>query len=172
MAISKMIIKYLVASGYKYEVMEHKTTYTAWDTAQTTQKHEQKKKIRTEEIAKALVIKTDKNYAVALLPASKNLDKKKLLKAINLDLKKKKEKPVKSLNFAKETWMKKNIPGKVGATPPFRGILKLDIYIDSLLARQKNIYAGAGEYEYSIKMHVKQYLKIEQPVKGFFSMKK
>ncbi len=171
MAISKKIIKYLDAAGYKYEVIEHKTTYTAWDTAQTAQKHQLKKKIKTEEIAKALVMKTDKNYVLALLSASKKLDKKKLLKVININLKKQQEKMAKSLNFAKEVWMKKNMPGKVGATPPFREIVKLDIYMDNLLARQKNIYAGSGEYEYSIKLSAKQYLKIEQPVKGVFSVK-
>lgn len=171
MAISKKIIKYLDGSGYKYEVIEHKTTYTAWDTARTTQKHQLKKKIKTEEIAKTLILKVDNNYVLALIPANKKLDKKKFLKIYNTDQKKQKLKTAKKVDLAKEVWMKKNMPGKVGATPPFRDILKLNIYIDNLLARQKNIYAGSGEYEYSIKVPVKQYLGIEQPIKGVFSAK-
>lgn len=167
MPISKKILDYLKKKKYKFEIIEHKTTYTAWDTARTTQKQE--KKIKPEEIVKTLVVKADKDYFLALVPAPKRLDKKKLLKAVNADRKKKKLAAIKSVNLAKEAWMKKNIPGKVGATSPFRELLKLDLYVDNVLAKQKNLYVGSGEYEYSIKLTTKQYLKNEEPVKGGFS---
>lgn len=170
MAISKKILDYLKKKKYKFEIIEHKTTYTAFDTAQTTQKKE--KKVKPEEVVKALVVKVDKDYLLALVPANKRLDKKKLLKIANTLKKKNKEKPYKFLDLAKEAWMKKNIPGKVGATPAFREFLKLDIFIDNALAKQKNLYVGSGEYEYSIKLTAKQYLKNEMPVKGSFSTKK
>jgi len=170
MAISKKIIDYLKKKKYKFEIVEHKTTYTAYDTARTTQK--QGKKVKSEEIIKALVVKADKDHFLALVPAVKRLDKKKLLKTINALKKKNKEKSLKSLDLAKEAWMKKNIPGKVGATPPFKELLKIDIYIDAVLAKQKNLYVGSGEYEYSIKLAAKQYLKNEMPMKGNFGTKK
>lgn len=170
MPISKKIPDYLKKKKYKFEIIEHKTTYTAWDTAKTTQKQE--KKIKPEEIVKTLVAKAGKDYILALVPANKKLDKKKLLKIVNACQKKKKIPAVKSVDLAKEAWMKKNIPGKVGATPPFRELLKLDIYIDNVLAKQKNLYVGSGEYEYSIKIPAKQYLKNETPVKGSFGSKK
>ena len=168
--VSKKITDYLKKKKYKFEIIEHKTTYTAFDTAQTTKKQE--KKTKPEEIVKALVVKADSLYFLALVPASKKLDKKKLQKTINISRKKLKEKPVKKVDLAKEAWMKKNIPGRVGATPPFKELLKLDIYIDNILAKQKNIYVGSGEYEYSIELATKQYLKIEEPAKGNFSAKK
>jgi len=187
MPVSKKILDYLKKKKYKFEIIEHKTTYTAFDTARTTQKQE--KKVKPEEIAKALVVKADKDYFLALVPANKRLDKKKLLKIINALKKKNEEKVhpvksreagapvaqfnrVKSLDLAKEAWMKKNIPGKVGATPAFREFLKLDIFIDNVLAKQKNLYVGSGEYEYSIKIAARQYLKKEEPVKGSFSAKR
>jgi prolyl-tRNA editing enzyme YbaK/EbsC (Cys-tRNA(Pro) deacylase) len=170
MAVSKKIIKYLENKKYKFEIIEHKTTYTAFDTARTTQKQE--KKAKPEEIAKALVIRVDRDYFLALVSADKRLDKKKLLKLVNSGRKKSKEKSYKSLDFAKEAWMKKNILGKVGAVPAFKQLLGLDIYIDATLAKQKNIYISSGEYEYSIKVPVKQYLKNEEPVKGSFGSKK
>lgn len=165
MAISKKIIKHLDDNKYKYEIVEHKTTYTAWDTAQT-------EKIKPQEVAKALVMKADSGYALALLPANRNLDKQKLLKAINAARKKTGGKNYKKIDFAKEAWMKKNLPGKVGATPPFAKILKMDIFIDSLLAKNKKIYLGSGEYTNSIRVNMGQYLKKENPVKGIFSKKK
>ncbi len=170
MAISKKIIGYLKEKKYKFEIIGHKTTYTAFDTARTTQKQE--KKVKPEEIAKSLVVKADKDYFLALVPASKRLDKKKLLKIINSVRKKNKEKPYKSLNLAKEAWMKKNIPGKVGATPAFKELAGLEIYLDAVIARQKNLYVGSGEYDFSIKVPTKQYIKNEAPVKGSFGMKK
>jgi prolyl-tRNA editing enzyme YbaK/EbsC (Cys-tRNA(Pro) deacylase) len=170
MAIPKKLLNFLEKSKYKYELIEHKTTYTAYDTARTTQKQE--KKVKPEEIAKALVIKIDRDYALALVPANKRLDKKKILKIINAARKKNKEKFCKSIDLAKEAWMKKNIPGKVGATSPFQELLKISIYIDAILTRQKNIYVGSGEYEYSIKLSGNQYMKLEKPHKGIFSSKK
>lgn len=194
MAISKKIIKYLDDNKYKYEIVEHKTTYTAWDTAQT-------EKIKPQEVAKALVMKADSDYVLALLPANRNLDKQKLLKVISAGRKKLKLKNLpphqnstkntlkktsaakikkssfgvgvyKKIDFAKEAWMKKNLPGKVGATPPFAKILKMDIFIDSLLAKNKKIYLGSGEYTNSIRVNTGQYLKTESPIKGVFSVKK
>ncbi len=180
MAISKKIIKYLENNKYKYEIVEHKTTYTAWDTAQT-------EKIKPQEVAKALVMKADGDYVLALVPANRNLDKQKLLKVIN-SARKKTIHPVeyrgavsrqggifhraRKIDFAKEAWMKKSLPGKVGATPPFAKILKIDIFIDSLLAKNKKIYLGSGEYTNSVRVSTGQYLKIEDPVKGSFSKKK
>ncbi len=165
MAISKKIINYLEKEGYKYEIIEHKTTYTAWDVSQT-------EKIKPQEVVKVLVMKLDKDYILGLLSANRNLDKKKFLKVVNLDRKKQGEKNSKKIDFAKEVWMKKNIAGKVGAVSPFGKLLGLKVYVDSLLTKNKTLYLGSGEYTNSIKVSTKQYLRIEQPAKGVFSVKK
>jgi prolyl-tRNA editing enzyme YbaK/EbsC (Cys-tRNA(Pro) deacylase) len=165
MAISKKIASYLDAKKYKYQVIEHKKTFTAWDTAQT-------EKVKPQEVVKALVMKADKNYFLALITSNKNLDKQKLLKVVNAGRKKNKEKAYKKIDFAKEVWMKKNLPGKVGATPPFSEIIKIDVFMDNLLAKNKKIYVGSGEYTESILVNTSQYLKIEKSMKGNFSKKK
>jgi Ala-tRNA(Pro) deacylase len=164
MAIAKKIIKYLDDNKYKYEIIEHKTTFTAWDTSQT-------EKIRPQEVAKSLVIKADNDYVLALLPANRNLDKQKLLKLINAGRKKAKLKNYKKIDFAKEAWMKKNLPGKVGAVSPF-SFLQLPIYTDNLLTKNKKIYLGSGEYVFSVRVNASQYLKLENPAKGAFSKSK
>lgn len=165
MAISSKITKYLEDKKYKYTTVEHKTVFTAWDKAQT-------EKVRPQQVVKSLVIKTDNQHVLAVLPSNRNLDKQKLLKTINADRKKKGEKPYKKIDLAKEAWMKKNLAGKVGATPPFLGFIKMPLYIDSLLAKNKKIYVGSGEYTSSILVSTGQYMKIEKPVKGNFSVKK
>ena len=85
MAISKKIINYLDKNKYRYEIIEHRTAYTAWDISQT-------EKVKPREVAKALVMKIDKNYALAVISADRNLDKKKFLKLFNAQRKKAGEK--------------------------------------------------------------------------------
>lgn len=165
MAIPAKIIKYLDEKKYKYKIIEHKTVFTAWDKAQT-------EKAKPQEVSKSLVVKTDNDYALALVPSNKKLDKAKLLKVINSQRKKEKLKNYKKLDLAKEVWMKKTLPGKVGATPPFAGLLKIPVYIDGILAKNKKIYVGSGEYTNSFLINTGQYMKIEKPMKGSFSMKK
>ena len=165
MAISKKITNYLDKNKYRYEIIEHRTAYTAWDISQT-------EKVKPREVAKTLVIKIDRGYSVAVIPADRNLDKKKFLKLFNAQRKKAGEKCAKKVNFAKEAWMRKNILGKVGAVPPFRELLKMDIFIDSLLLKNKKIYLGSGEYDTSIKVSSSQYFKKEDLIAGNFSQKK
>lgn len=163
--ISAKITNYLDKNGYKYEIIEHKTTFTAWDTAQT-------EKAKPEAVCKTLILKADSDWTVAVLPSNRNLDKAKFLKLFNVGKKKKGEKTAKKIEFAKEAWMKKNIIGKLGAVPPLKGLLKKDIFIDKLVLKNKKIYVGSGEYEFSIYIPVSQYVKKETPIGGNFSIKK
>ncbi len=165
MAIAKKITSYLEKNHYKFQSVDHKKTYTAWDVAQTG-------KIKPEEVVKALAVKVDKEYVIALVPANRKLDKKKFLKFLKTLWKKEGKKGPQKVDFAKEAWMKKNLPGKVGAIPPFPGLLKLEVYADNLLAKKKTLYLGSGEYQISLKLSVKEYFQIEKINKGSFSQKR
>jgi len=75
--LSKTIQKFLDTNKIKYEVIEHKTVYTAFDKAATLH-------AKPAIIGKTVVVCFDKkHYMLGLIPANKNLDKKKLLKIIN-----------------------------------------------------------------------------------------
>lgn len=163
--MDKKTEKYLKDSKYSYKIVPHKVTYTAWDTAQT-------EKVKPQEVAKALVMKVDADYILTLVPSNRNLDKQKLLKVVNAERKKNSQKGYKKIDLAKEVWMKKSLPGKVGATPPFRKLVNADIYVDSLVLKNKKIYVGSGDYSESLLINTSQYLKVEKPVKGSFSKKK
>ena len=127
MAILKGLQNLLEKSGVKHEVIDHKTVYTALDSAETQH-------IKPQEVVKTLVMKiSSKKHVLALIPANKNLDKKKLLKEVNVWLKKEGEKTVKAVEFAKEAWMKKNVKGKIGATVPFGSLEKMTTFTDKNL---------------------------------------
>lgn len=160
--ISKKLIDYLDKNKYKYEIIKHRTTFTAWDTAQT-------EKIKPQEVAKTLVMKVDNDWVLAMLPSGRNLDKKSLLKMV----KKNSEKTVKKFDFADEKWLKKNMKlGKLGAISPFKNLLKKELYLDKLMAKEKRVYVSSGEYDASLKLLMSQLVKIERPILGNFSVKK
>lgn len=165
MPISKKVLKYLEDKKYRFSIINHKTTFTAWDTAQT-------EKVNPKSVAKALIMKADSSYIAAVLPSNRNLDKQKLLKTLNAKRKKDKLGAYKKVDFAKEAWMKKNLIGKVGATPPFGGLLKLDIFADNLLFKNKKIYVGTGEYTASFLINTGEYIKKEAVARGSFSKAK
>lgn len=163
MAILKSFQNLLEKNNIKYEIIDHKTVYTAFDNAETQH-------LKPQEVVKTLVMKIDaKKYVLALIPANKNLDKKKFLKEINKWLKKEEEKVVKSVEFAKEAWMKKNVKGKIGATVPIGSLSKMATFIDRSLLKNKNLIINTGDYKKSVKLTTKKFLGLEEMIAGSFS---
>lgn len=168
MAILKSLITLLDQSKVKYEIIDHKTVYTALDKAGTLH-------LDPKCVVKTAVLKLDtKDYAIALIPANKNLDKAKVKKIVNSWRKRHGQKAVKKVDFVKEAWMKKNIKGKLGATPPFGALLKMPTFIDSILLKQPKLIINTGEYNQSIKLTKSAFEKVlgKEIVKGSFSKKK
>ena len=136
MSIPSKIINFLDKNKAKYEIIKHRTVYTAFDKAATL-------RVTPKIIGKTLVVKLDKNPALILIPASKNLDKQKLKKIAK----------IKSIDFIKEAWMKKNLKGiKIGAVPPFGNLWKLQTFVDRGLTQNPKIIINGGEYTFSIKI--------------------
>lgn len=166
--LPKTIQKFLDTNKIKYEVIEHKTVYTAFDKAATL-------RAKPNEVGKTVVVSLDgKNYALGLIPANKNLDKKKVLAVFNKLRAKNKEKNYKKIDFATEKWLKANIKGaSLGATPPFAALYKLPIFIDNSLLRPAKIIVNGGAYELSIKLAPASLIKLNSGstlIRGGFSM--
>jgi len=156
MAIPKKILNYLEKNKVKFETVKHKTVYTAYDLAQTL-------KEKIDKVAKTLVIKTDKGYALLVLPASRLVDFKKLKKVIK----------AKRVEIAKEATMKTFFKIKPGTVTPFATLhKKVPLYIDKALLKTKEILVSAGSYTDSLRLKVKDLINLEKPTKGDFSKKK
>jgi len=164
MATPQKIIKFLENSKTKYELLKHKTVYTAYDKAATL-------KVPEKIVGKTLVVKLDpagkssvshgasRGMALVLIPANKNLDKQKLrkiAKAKSVDASTSSVSTLSScrrVDFVKENWMKKNLKGvKIGAIPPFGVLWKLPTFIDRGLLQNPKIIINSGDYNYSIKI--------------------
>lgn len=154
MAISKALEKLLKQNKIKYEVAEHRKVFTAFDAAATQD-------LDTKEVAKAVLLKGKKNLYLAVLPASNNCDFKSLGKLAE-----------DKLSMAKEKDINTKLKTKIGLIPPFGSLFKLPIFIDKKLLKNKKINLPAGSYTESVIMSVKDYLKLENPIQGNFSIKK
>ena len=165
---SKPLQNFLDKNKIKYEVVEHKIVYTAHDKAATLH-------VKPEIVGKTMVMVFDKkHYMIGLIPANKNLDKKKVLAAFNAQHKKAGERGYKKIDFAKENWMKKTFIGiDVGATPPFSLMYNLPFFIDNSLIKQTKIIVNGGKYNLSLKISPANLLKLNpQAIKGDFSQAK
>ena len=136
MPIAKKVINFLDRASVKYEPIKHRTVYTAYDKAATL-------KIHPKIIGKTLVLSLDKQLAVVLLPANKNLDKNKLKKAAR----------AKKVDFISERIIKNKIKGvKLGAVPPFGNLWKLLTFVDNSLLKAPKIIVNAGDCSWSVRI--------------------
>lgn len=154
MAIAKNLEKLLKQNKIKYEVVEHKKVFTAFDSAET--QHE-----KLSEVAKAVLLKGKKNLYLAVLPAGNNCDFKALSKLAE-----------DKLSMAKEKDINTQLKTKIGLIPPFGSLFKLPIFLDKKLLKNKKINLPAGSYTESVIMNMKDYQKLENPIAGNFAVKK
>jgi len=161
MPVPKQIINYLDKRGAKYAIVTHRKVYTAYDAAQTLKK-------KLDEIAKNLLVKTNKGFVLVLLPASKRVDLKKLKKLMNA-----KGMGIKKVEIPKEGVMVRIFKVKPGALPAFGSLHDLEVYMDKGLQKVKKAVFPTGSFTDSVEMALKEFEKLEKPIVGAFSeMKK
>jgi len=150
MSIPKKVINFLEKGKVKYELLEQKTVYTAYDKAATL-------KVKPNIVAKTLIMKADKELLIALVPGNRNLDKNKFQKTVNREQRtKNKEQKVgskKQIEFASEKTAKLKFKGvQVGSIPPFGTLWKLPVLVEASLMKNPKIIVNSGSYEWSIKI--------------------
>ncbi len=145
MPISKTLKDYLKKNNIDYEEIVHKTVYTAYDAAQTLKKN-------LNEIAKNLLVKTDKTYVLVVIPADKKLHLEKLKKALN----------AKSISIPKEQILIKVLKIKPGALSSFGKLHKLETVVDKTMVATKKAVLSAGSFTDSVFMKVKDFIQLEE----------
>jgi Ala-tRNA(Pro) deacylase len=136
----------LDSNNIKYEVMNHEPTFTS----------EQSARARGTEMkqgAKALVMKTDDAYIMAVLSAAKKVDSAKLREVANTT----------NLHFVDKDKVFELTGCKVGAVPPFGNLFGLKVFVDISLGENEIIAFNAGSNSRSIKMRYEDYIKLVLP---------
>lgn len=154
MAISKQLEKLLKLNKIKYQVVEHRQVFTAYDSAETQH-------IKLGEVAKAVLLKGKKNIYLAVLSAQYNCDFKVLSKLVG-----------DKVSMARELDITKNFKTKIGLIPPFGSLYKMPVFADKKLLKNNKLNLPAGSYTESVLISTKDYIKLENPTSGNFSIKK
>ena len=149
MAIPKKVLNHLDNNKIKYEILEHKIVYTAFDLAQTMKR-------KLGEIAKTVLVRADKEYYLVVVPANCQLDFSGIKKALK----------VKKVSMARENEMKTKFKVKPGAITPFGSVHKIAVLIDNALMQAKEVVFGAGSFTESIVMKPKDFIGLEQAQKA------
>ncbi len=137
----------------KYVVISHSKAYTAQGIAAIAH-------IPGQELAKTVIVKLDGALAMAVLPASYQVDLLALKKVVG----------VKDASLASEREFKQHFPDcETGAMPPFGNLYGIPVYVDKTLARDKEIVFNAGTHHELIRMAYRDFDNLVVPVLMEFS---
>lgn len=133
--------------------ISHTVAYTAKEIAALTH-------ISNKELAKTVIVRVDGTMAMAVLPASYDVDLFALRTAIG----------AKSVTLAKESEFKDRFPEcDIGAMPPFGNLYGMAVYVDESLTKDKDIAFNAGTHEELLQVSYADFARLVKPTVLRFS---
>ncbi len=146
MPLSK-VKAFLDAHGTKYVAVSHSKAYTAQGIAAISH-------ISGRELAKTVIVKLDDNLAMAVLPASYQVDLEALRRATGVQV----------AELATEREFKQHFPDcETGAMPPFGNLYGIPVYVDQTLTEDREIAFNAGSHYELIKMAYRDFHQLVKP---------
>ncbi len=144
---------FLDSNHVNYQLISHPTAYTAQGTAATSH-------VGGDELAKAVIIKLDDAFAMAVLPASRRIDLTTLQTAAG----------AKSIRLASELEFKDLFPDcETGAMPPFGNLYGMQVFVEESLAGNKEIAFNAGSHTELMRLAYADFYRLAQPTVLKFS---
>jgi Ala-tRNA(Pro) deacylase len=129
MAIASTLAQYLAERGVKYDVVEHPHTATASGSARTSH-------ISLDRLAKAVVLRGEDGFMLAVLPASSHIQFDQLRKQLEADVDMASEEQIETLFLDCEP----------GAVPALGAAYGLRVIVDDSLASEPEIYVEGGDH--------------------------
>ena len=141
------LTEFLDSRGIKYVVIAHSAAYTAQGIAALAH-------IPGTELAKTVIVKIDGRFAMAVVPASRQVDLAALKAATHSN----------SVELASEMEFKNLFPDcETGAMPPFGNLYDMVVFSDESLARDKEIAFNAGSHRELIRLAWGDYERLVKP---------
>lgn len=152
MAISERLKAFLQASRVSYTTARHPVVYTAQEIAAAQH-------VSGRQLAKCVLVKTDRGPVLAVLPAVHLIDFKKLKSVAG----------VKSLSLAKEADIKERFPDvEVGAMSPFGNLYQVPVVVDKALGDSEEIVFNGGTHTDTITMRYRDFAALVKAKTGSF----
>jgi Ala-tRNA(Pro) deacylase len=112
-------------------------------------------------MAKVVMVKADGKMLMLVLPASYQIDMKKLKKVLK----------AKKVGIAKEKQFEELFPDcEVGAMPPFGNLYNLEVWADQVLTEGASIVFQAGNHIETVRIKYSDYARLVNPKVGDFSV--
>lgn len=153
MTVNQQIIDLLDKNGIAYEALQHEPTKTCADSAQI-------RGTSPDQGAKALVCFADKKPVMVVLPCSCKLDSRLFKQVFG----------AKDLRLASADEVRQLTGLEIGSIPPWGSLFSLPTFMDEALAGQARIAFNAGDLCRSIIMPCADYVQLEKPRRGSFSI--
>jgi len=145
--VSLRLRRFLESKHVGYEMIPHRADYTAQETAADTH-------TPGREFAKTVIVRVDRGYAMAVLPAHHKLSLRKLERAIG----------ARDVRMAAEDEIARVCPDSaVGAEPPFGNLYELPVFVSEELTEDERITFNAGTHEDAMRMRYRDYETLVHP---------
>jgi Ala-tRNA(Pro) deacylase len=129
MGIAMTLAQYLAERGVKYDIVEHPHTATATESAKTSH-------VSLDRLAKAVVLKGEDGFALAVLPASGHIQFGQLREQLGTEVDMASEEQIETLFHDCER----------GAVPALGSAYGLRVIVDDSLASEPEIYFEGGDH--------------------------
>lgn len=141
------LTKYLDDNKIQYQVITHDPAFTAHEVARATH-------VPDSELAKAIIVRADGGYWMAVLRADQIIDQNLLKKGLE----------AKELHFAHEEDLNSLFPDcQTGAMPPFGNLYGVPVVVDAALSADKEIVFNACTHTRAIRMKYEDFEKLVKP---------
>jgi len=151
----KKLKDFLDRENVKYVSSYHSLAYTAQEIAASVH-------IKGKEMVKTVMVKLDGKMAMAVLPASHQVDFEHLKKASGAQ----------DATLATEKEFKDLFPDcDIGAMPPFGNLYGMEVFVSRALTEDKEIAFNAGSHYELIKLAYKDFERLVSPKIADFSVK-
>lgn len=153
MPVAKLV-EYLDRHGVRYSMVRHSPAFTAQEIAASAH-------IPGQEVAKTVIVELDGQMAMAVVPASYQLDLGKLKRFTGAD----------EVRLATEVEFKSKFPGcEPGAMPPFGNLYDMEVFASDTLAEDVEIAFNAGSHTELLRMEYADFDRLVHPKVGRFSV--
>lgn len=143
----KKLKEFLDSNKVKYITISHSEAFTAQQVAASAH-------IPGQELAKTVMVKVDGEMAMAVLPASFQVDFELLKKTAGAG----------KVELASEKEFKGYFPNcEVGAMPPFGNLYGMEVYVAERLTEDEEIAFNAGSHTELIKMSYDDFERLVKP---------
>ncbi len=137
----------------KYVTFQHSPAYTAQEIAQSAH-------IPGKNLAKIVMLRVDDRLAMAVVPASHQVNLESLKDAANANM----------VELANEQEFKGMFPDcEAGAMPPFGNLYGMNVFVSEALAEDEAIVFNAGTHTELVGLAYRDFERLVKPKVGNFS---